>query len=278
MLNTFLAQRELIEREKEMPSGLRIGDLPFFRSDTDDTMASMRRDSILTSTRAPDSSEEVSPRSNGSLSILDVPLRTEYAHDFQNAEEPVNCKTTVMIKGIPCKYSLAEVQKEISALNLPFDFLYLPCNVPKRNRGYAFVNFLVNADAVSFITLFKEHKWVLQQNSLKTAQPVFSNLQGFRMNVRCYDNKSTRASLGPFVDYAAHAQRDERKRFLTGRSSDCSSGRINLDSKDLVDMAPYENLLDLFCPEKLFAKDLYDDLDSDLEEDYYYPFSSQSFI
>jgi hypothetical protein len=113
--------------------------------------------------------------------------------------------TTVMVRNIPCRYSQNELLSEVAMLDLQFNFLYLP---PARrspgNLGYAFVNFVDNAQASMFIKLFDGHTFLYQPKSQKRAEPVFAKLQGFQQNVDFYSNmKVFKSKYRPFVNYEA---------------------------------------------------------------------------
>jgi hypothetical protein len=151
----------------------------------------------------------------------------------------LNEKTTILIRNIPCKYTLQELLREVRAVDRPFDFLYLPQAKRSRgNLGFGFVNFLTNEDAIGFVKNFQNHLWVIQPNSAKRADPIFANLQGFKKNVEFYSSKRIRAKSKPFVDYEAHAQREERKAFLQrlGGSSCSDVGSIPIQGEeDMLD-------------------------------------------
>merc|ERR1719482_1973059 len=78
--------------------------------------------------------------------------RGSIADIAKDNEVPEESKTTVMIRNIPCRYAQDELIAEITMLDLPFNFLYLP---PSRhsggNLGYAFVNFVEPEMAELFI-------------------------------------------------------------------------------------------------------------------------------
>jgi hypothetical protein len=131
---------------------------------------------------------------------LGVEATIEELADERPMEE--NEKTTVMIRNIPCRYSQDELLDEITMLDLPFNFLYLP---PARhspgNLGYAFVNFVEPAHAALFIQIFSGHAFACQPKSKKRAVPCFAVLQGFQPNVAFYSTmKVSKSKYRPFID------------------------------------------------------------------------------
>merc|ERR1711920_870548 len=71
--------------------------------------------------------------------------------------EDESTKTTVMLKNVPPNYTTEKLVKLLDdeGFNKLYDFAYLPVDFKKKTRlGYAFVNMINHAVAVSFVTHF----------------------------------------------------------------------------------------------------------------------------
>jgi hypothetical protein len=120
------------------------------------------------------------------------------------AENPVEHKTTIMIRNIPCRYSQEELCEEITRTRLPFNFLYLP---PSRhnsnshsNLGYAFVNFTKSRHAAQFLKIWDQHVWFFQPKSKKRGVMSYATLQGFQANKDYYTQaKISKTKLRPII-------------------------------------------------------------------------------
>ncbi|KAF4719489.1 hypothetical protein FOZ62_016272, partial [Perkinsus olseni] len=74
-------------------------------------------------------------------------------------------RTTVMIKRIPRRYTVAMLRDEIdrrcpALRNGGYDLLYLPVDTAKvANRGYAFINFRSPKHVLVFASAFQNYEW-----------------------------------------------------------------------------------------------------------------------
>merc|ERR1712129_203579 len=76
------------------------------------------------------------------------------------AEPQVAAATTVMLRNIPNRYSRSTMLTLFNHKGFRrfYNFVYLPMDFRNGvNLGYAFVNLLTNADAVSFMQAFEGH-------------------------------------------------------------------------------------------------------------------------
>lgn len=100
--------------------------------------------------------------------------------------------TTMMLRNIPNKYTQNSLLQEINDLGFTgtFDFFYLPMDVHNRsNVGYAFINFLLPADAERFRQAFSDHRFQRFQ-SRKISSVCTAHVQGLDENLRHFENRA----------------------------------------------------------------------------------------
>jgi hypothetical protein len=116
-------------------------------------------------------------------------------------------RTTVMIKNIPCRYTQQDLFEEIQSLGFKLNFLYLPhASRSPKTLGYGFINLINAEDAARFLELMTGYVWKNQPNSVKTAQPIYANIQGLRKNVVFYSKrKGVKPKHRPWTLYKADA-------------------------------------------------------------------------
>lgn len=91
---------------------------------------------------------------------------------------------TVMMRNLPNKYSHDMLYEEINDAGFSgyFDFMYLPIdNETKRNKGYAFINFVDSVSSWSF-KCYYEGRRMSRFNSEKCVTVVPATIQGFETN------------------------------------------------------------------------------------------------
>ena len=92
-----------------------------------------------------------------------------------------DCRTTIMIKNIPNKYTRQMLVDELNeAHERKYDFLYLPIDFRNKcNLGYAFINMIEPADVVSLLQNLRGASWK-RSRSEKKADVKWGRLQGKR--------------------------------------------------------------------------------------------------
>jgi len=93
--------------------------------------------------------------------------------------------TTVMMRNIPSRYTVEELVSEMITMNFKdrFDYLYLPMDFKtKRNKGYAFINFVSAQDAVQFHADFHGVQ-LPKYGTQKTLQIARAETQGLEANL-----------------------------------------------------------------------------------------------
>jgi hypothetical protein len=97
--------------------------------------------------------------------------------------------TTVMLRNIPNKYTQATLLQALDARGFRgvYNFFYLPVDYKNHcNMGYAFINFVDNAGATSFMYAFKGYQ--LPAKSTKVCDTCWARVQGLKANVEHYRN------------------------------------------------------------------------------------------
>lgn len=180
--------------------------------DTSDTPSKIIR---RISTRDSDSDSSVCATLRKKSSLSASFGKKKIADLVRDNPVPENKKTTIMVKNVPCRYSQEELLTEVSMLQMPVNFLYLP---PARhspgNLGYAFINFVKAAHAAAFIEMWEGHVWYFQPKSNKRGSPCYATLQGFAENVEYYSKtKISKTRARPFIKYSRrHMPKREKSR------------------------------------------------------------------
>jgi len=127
-------------------------------------------------------------------------LKQKYANSDSVENEEV---TTLMIRNVPRKYTedglICELEDYISQDS--YNFLYLPWDHRRSsNVGYAFVNFIDGATALSMMRLVDGRPWRLTQSG-KDIKIVPAHVQGLAKNLAHYMDKVV------IEEYHAHSPR-----------------------------------------------------------------------
>jgi hypothetical protein len=130
--------------------------------------------------------------------LQDLPECLENVGDGEVADDQ---RTTVMLRGIPCRYSQNELFDEITPFGYQFNFMYLPHAMQSPgNLGYAFINFVSPVAAAQFIKEFDGYQWIKQPNSKKRVTPVYAIIQGFSKNACFYSRRNgIKAKYRPWI-------------------------------------------------------------------------------
>jgi RNA recognition motif-containing protein len=112
-------------------------------------------------------------------------------------------RTTIMIRNVPCKLSQEDLVAEVLSVNSSLNFLYLPSNKKNNgNLGYAFANFVDNAECVRFLQDFENHVFECAPRSQKRALVAYATMQGFKENVRFFKRSRVgKSEHGPYIVY-----------------------------------------------------------------------------
>merc|ERR1719240_6655 len=110
--------------------------------------------------------------------------------------------TTVMIRNVP-NYSTEEFLKELWMRGFAgsFDFFYLPVNFQTgRCKGYAYINFLTNKEAVRFYENFNDqHMLLCNKVGKRTKIKLFpSTTQGLHANIQWYLQRRSYRTFNPW--------------------------------------------------------------------------------
>lgn len=102
--------------------------------------------------------------------------------DLPRIMSRIEMRTTLMIKRIPRKYTLALLRQEIDSVLREtglYDLLYLPVDSAKMtNRGYAFINFASPEGVGKFVSAFVGRPWNELNKRHKLAVICWANVQG----------------------------------------------------------------------------------------------------
>lgn len=103
----------------------------------------------------------------------------KYELDIERVLRGEDCRTTLMIKNIPNKYSSAMLLAAINEHNQgTYDFIYLPLDFKNKcNMGYAFINMTDPQQIVQFHKSFHGKKWE-KYHSGKVACLAYARIQG----------------------------------------------------------------------------------------------------
>ncbi|XP_038683771.1 protein MEI2-like 1 isoform X2 [Tripterygium wilfordii] len=102
-----------------------------------------------------------------------------------------DCRTTLMIKNIPNKYTSKMLLTAIDEhCRGTYDFLYLPIDFKNKcNVGYAFINMIDPQQIIPFFQAFNGKKWE-KFNSEKVASLAYARIQGKGALVAHFQNSS----------------------------------------------------------------------------------------
>ncbi|XP_024969829.1 protein MEI2-like 2 [Cynara cardunculus var. scolymus] len=102
-----------------------------------------------------------------------------YELDIESVLCGEDCRTTLMIKNIPNKYSSAMLLAAINEQNQgTYDFIYLPLDFKNKcNMGYAFINMIDPLKILQFHKSFNGKKWE-KFHSGKVACLAYARIQG----------------------------------------------------------------------------------------------------
>lgn len=91
----------------------------------------------------------------------------------------IDKRTSLMIKNIPNKYTIATFLEEINAdFKTKYDIFYLPIDYENKcNLGFAFINFVDPLHIIDFYDTYKGKKW-RRFNSEKICDLVYAKIQG----------------------------------------------------------------------------------------------------
>ncbi|KAL9231563.1 hypothetical protein vseg_006779 [Gypsophila vaccaria] len=135
-------------------------------------------------------SERVRSRRNetNNLSHSD---RKHYELNIDRILRGDDCRTTLMIKNIPNKYTskmlLATIDEQHRG---KYDFVYLPIDFKNKcNMGYAFINMIDPIQIVGFHQTFEGRKWE-KFNSEKVATLAYARIQGKGALIAHFQNSS----------------------------------------------------------------------------------------
>ncbi|KAF4657598.1 hypothetical protein FOL47_008380 [Perkinsus chesapeaki] len=144
--------------------------------------------------------------SNGSSGPM-VPVNVEELLRTGN-----DTRTTVMIKRIPRRYTVAMLRDEIdrrcpALKNGGYDLLYLPVDTAKvANRGYAFINFRSPKHVLVFASAFQNYEWPGQRahgphqpanGEVKICEIYFAHIQGREETIRSVDPTGNKNATSP---------------------------------------------------------------------------------
>lgn len=103
----------------------------------------------------------------------------KYELDIERVLRGEDCRTTLMIKNIPNKYSSAMLLAAINEHNQgTYDFIYLPLDFKNKcNMGYAFINMIDPLQIVTFHKSINGKKWE-KFHSGKVACLAYARIQG----------------------------------------------------------------------------------------------------
>jgi len=118
-----------------------------------------------------------------------VPKYEKLSTANATGERPV---TTMMLRNIPNKYTQNTLLQEIDDFGFlgSYNFFYLPMDVHNRsNVGYAFINFILPADAERFRRVFGDHRFQKFQ-SRKISSVCSAHVQGLDENLKHFENRA----------------------------------------------------------------------------------------
>lgn len=115
----------------------------------------------------------------------------EFCLLIENVISGVDCRTTLMIRNIPNKYTQQMLLNEINRHHHGrYDFFYLPIDFKNKcNMGYAFLNFMEPSAIISFHQEFNQQKWS-NFNSEKVCAISYARLQGKKAMIARFQNSS----------------------------------------------------------------------------------------
>nr|CCA21771.1 conserved hypothetical protein [Albugo laibachii Nc14] len=116
---------------------------------------------------------------------------SDFCLSIENVISGVDCRTTLMIRNIPNKYTQQMLLNEINRHHHGrYDFFYLPIDFKNKcNMGYAFLNFMEPSAIISFHQEFNQQKWS-NFNSEKVCAISYARLQGKKAMIARFQNSS----------------------------------------------------------------------------------------
>lgn len=117
--------------------------------------------------------------------------KKQYELDIDRILRGEDCRTTLMIKNIPNKYTSKMLLAAIDEHHRgTYDFIYLPIDFKNKcNVGYAFVNMIDPLHIVPFHQAFNGKKWE-KFNSEKVASLAYARIQGKTALIAHFQNSS----------------------------------------------------------------------------------------
>ncbi|KAF5743649.1 hypothetical protein HS088_TW08G00234 [Tripterygium wilfordii] len=117
--------------------------------------------------------------------------KKQYELNIDHILHGEDCRTTLMIKNIPNKYTskmlLAAIDEHCRGT---YDFLYLPIDFKNKcNVGYAFINMIDPQQIIPFFQAFNGKKWE-KFNSEKVASLAYARIQGKGALIVHFQNSS----------------------------------------------------------------------------------------
>eukprot|EP00262_Sarcandra_glabra_P005491 TRINITY_DN1713_c0_g1_i4.p1 TRINITY_DN1713_c0_g1~~TRINITY_DN1713_c0_g1_i4.p1 ORF type:complete len:994 (-),score=210.93 TRINITY_DN1713_c0_g1_i4:352-3333(-) len=117
--------------------------------------------------------------------------KKQYELDIDRILREEDCRTTLMIKNIPNKYTSKMLLAAIDEHHRgTYDFIYLPIDFKNKcNVGYAFINMINPTQIVPFFQAFNGKKWE-KFNSEKVASLAYARIQGKAALITHFQNSS----------------------------------------------------------------------------------------
>ena len=111
-----------------------------------------------------------------------------------------DCRTTIMIKNIPNKYTQKMLLEKIDRLHANrYDFFYLPIDLKNNcNVGYAFINFVDPIYILPFYEDLNAKSWE-RFNSEKICEITYGRIQGKRSLVEHFQYSAETRKIKPLI-------------------------------------------------------------------------------
>ncbi|KAK9668983.1 hypothetical protein RND81_13G100700 [Saponaria officinalis] len=179
-------------------------------------------------------SERVRNRRNDTnLSHAD---RKHYELNIDRIMRGDDCRTTLMIKNIPNKYTSKMLLATIDEHHRgKYDFIYLPIDFKNKcNMGYAFINMIDPIQIVAFHQTFEGRKWE-KFNSEKVATLAYARIQGKAALIAHFQNSSLMNEdkrCRPILFHTDGPNAGDQEPFPAGASFRSKSGRQHVTGSD----------------------------------------------